>query len=142
MLMFGEFFDILKEADKEAGNMGMSISNNHVFGRLNKTHVALNEKMEQIFFEQYGIKGITIDNIEDVYDSRVTGLGDMMQTRDHLISKGMSGSFADYLARRYIKKVERESDIYTIMDFFDHRKNADASQALHSTSFEDMRLNY
>lgn len=109
MMMFGEFFDILKEADKESSDMGMSFENHHVFSRLNKTHVALNNKMEQIFFEQYNIKGITIDNIEDVYNTRVTGLGDMMQTRDYLISKGMSASFADYLARRYINKVERDS---------------------------------
>jgi len=98
--------------------------------------------MEQIFFEQYEIKGISIDNIEDVYNTRLTGLGDMTQTRDHLISKGMSGSFADYLARRYINKVERDSDIYSIMDFFDHRKNADAAKALHDTSMPDMTLNY
>jgi len=98
--------------------------------------------MEQIFYENYNIRGINVDNLEQVYNAHVTGLGDMMQTRDHLISKGMSGSFADYLARRYINKVEKKNDIYAVMDFFDHKNNANASQALHKATMSEMTLNY
>ena len=60
----------------------------------------------------------------------------MLHTREHLIKHGMSGSMADYLARRYINNVERNSDFYTVMDFFDQKKHASAAKALFSNDLD------
>lgn len=40
--------------------------------------------------ERYGFKGVSLDNIEDVFNPSVSGIGSMQATRTYLIQRGMS----------------------------------------------------
>ena len=74
------------------------------FEKLKKTSAVMDESITNAFIRAYGIDGINFSNMEQVYAPAVSGLGSMEKVREHLISKGMSANFADYLAARYIKK--------------------------------------
>jgi hypothetical protein len=56
--------------------------------------------------DRFGILGVQLNNLEDVYNPMLSGRGSMLDTRSHLIRKGMSSEFADSLAKKYINKLE------------------------------------
>jgi hypothetical protein len=58
--------------------------------RLQKTQVALNEEASRAIMERFGFKGISLDNIEDVFNPSVSGIGNMQATRSYLIQRGMT----------------------------------------------------
>ena len=45
------------------------------FDRLKKTALALNANAEKAIFERFGVKGIQLDNVEQLYNPMVSGLG-------------------------------------------------------------------
>ena len=47
-----------------------------------------------------------MDNIDQIYNPSLSGIGSMVKTRNFLIEKGMSPKFADSLAHRYILRLE------------------------------------
>jgi hypothetical protein len=47
--------------------------------------MALNEEASRAIMERFGFKGISLDNIEDVFNPSVTGIGNLQATRSYLI---------------------------------------------------------
>ena len=47
------------------------------FQRLKKTQFTINEMIGDTFREGYGIDGVTLDNIEMVFDPLVSGVGSL-----------------------------------------------------------------
>ena len=47
------------------------------FQRLKKTQFTINQMIGDTFREGYGIDGVTLDNIEMVYDPLVSGIGSL-----------------------------------------------------------------
>ena len=94
--------------------------------RLQKTQVALNEEASRAIMERFGFKGISLDNIEDVFNPSISGIGNMQATRSYLIQRGMTEQLVDKLARRYIQKVEASANvkIFSLMDLFDSKSDA------------------
>jgi hypothetical protein len=82
--------------------------------------------------ERFGFKGISLDNLEDVFNPILTGIASMSATRTHLITRGMTEELADKLALRYIQKVESAPDvkIFSLMDLFNSSANHEAASAL------------
>jgi hypothetical protein len=50
------------------------------------------------------VKGINIDNIEELYNPSITGEADLISQRAKLIRQGMHAPTADRLALEYIFK--------------------------------------
>lgn len=61
--------------------------------------------------ERFGIKGVNLDNIEQVYNPVNTGIASMSATRTFLIQKGMSEELADSLAKRYLNRLETSKTV-------------------------------
>ena len=69
--------------------------------------------------QRFGLKGVTLDNLEQVYNPLVSGFANMAETRAFLIKRGgMTSQLADNLAKRYINKVEQEGTVFSVMDLF------------------------
>ena len=66
----------------------------------------MNEEAAAAVFERFGVKGINLDNLEQLYSPLKSGFGQMHECRSHLIYKGMTPQLADHLAKRYISKLE------------------------------------
>jgi hypothetical protein len=47
--------------------------------------MAINEEAENAILERFGIHGVRLDNIEEVYNPIKSGMGSMAETRKHLI---------------------------------------------------------
>lgn len=56
--------------------------------------------------ERFGFQGVQLDNLEDLFNPMCSGFGSMLDTRAYLLQKGMTSTFADNLAKRYITKLE------------------------------------
>lgn len=85
-----ELFKILEEVDKNSEAELENLADTSIFDRLKKTSLALNQEAEGHILNKYDIKGISLDNLEQLYNSMYTGLGNMQSTRTHLIKRGMS----------------------------------------------------
>jgi hypothetical protein len=48
-----------------------------VIDRLKKTQEAINQEASRAVLERFGIKGVTLDNIEQVYNPVNTGIASM-----------------------------------------------------------------
>lgn len=113
------------------------------FEKLKKTSAFIDESIHGSFLRLYGIDGINFANMEEVYNPLVSGLGSMHKVRQHLLSRGMTAQFTDILAAKYIKKVEENDSIFTIMDFFStNRDSFKAMDTLSKAAMYNVRLNY
>lgn len=45
--------------------------------------------------ERYGILGVQLDNLEQLYNPLLSGIGSITETRSYLIQKGMNAALAD-----------------------------------------------
>lgn len=109
------------------------------FRRLEKQFTAVNFLLEDLMQRQFGIKGITFDNIEDVYNRHVTGLKTLAETRDYLTERGMSDTWAEKLMFQYLRKVSSESHICTILDLF---SNPESKGHLNRAPITEIYANY
>ena len=110
-----------------------------VFHRLNQTAQMANHQISETFERQFGIKGITFDNMEQVYNQHVSGIPTVLKTRQYLIEHGMSDTLAKKLMDRYLSKVESFCDMYSLMDLL---TNADARKALNFAKPEHILTNF
>ena len=58
--------------------------------------------------------------MEQVYAPHVSGHGSMEEARKSLITNGMSPHFAGILAARYIKGLEENAKVISVMDLFNN----------------------
>lgn len=77
----------------------------------------VNELVKEHFEKNYGLK-VDYECLEQVYNPTVTGIKTLAATRDYLLSNGMSDHWADKLMYQYLKKIEKESYICTVLDCF------------------------
>ena len=56
-----------------------------VIDRLKKTQEAINQEASRAVLERFGIKGINLNNIEQVYNLVYTGIASMSATRTFLL---------------------------------------------------------
>ncbi len=115
---FQEFFSIVKELDQLSNSRDTVVSNEPVVDRLRKTSLAINEETQKLILERFGIASINMENIEQVYNVKYSGIGSLAETRRYLIKKGMTAEFADNLAKRYLNRLESSSQVFSIMDLF------------------------
>lgn len=82
--------------------------------------------------ERFGIKGVSLDNLEQIYNPLNSGFGSLHATRTHLIQRGMTSDLADSLAKRYLNRLEQSSTthIVSLMDLFNSSTSATALNAL------------
>ena len=94
-----------------------------------------------IFRDGHGIDGITLDNLEMIYDPLVSGVGSVFKRKQQLVSQGMALATAEDLLTRYLNKQAESSTVVTLMDLFSSRK---AKSALNNprTSLKDVCLNF
>jgi hypothetical protein len=85
-----EFFKIVEEIDRQQFEGLQLLTQVSTIDRLQKTQLALNEEASRAIMERFGFKGISLDNIEDVFNPSVSGIGSMQATRTYLIQRGMS----------------------------------------------------
>lgn len=140
-----EFFKIVEEIDSQHFEGLQLLTQVSTIDRLQKTQLALNEEASRAILERFGFKGVTLDNIEDVFNPSVSGIGSMQATRTYLIQRGMSEELVDKLARRYIQKVESSANvkIFSLMDLFDSKNEAlTALLALPTMSHSGLHLSY
>jgi hypothetical protein len=97
-----ELFSILNELDGSKFVSHVQLGTISTFDKLRKTTTALNELTSSIFLDRFGLAGITLDRLDQVYNPMVTGYGSLEETRRFLISKSMTAAFADKLAETYI----------------------------------------
>lgn len=89
--------------------------------------------------ESYGFNDITFDNIEQLYNPRLTHIQSVQETTDYLVKRGMSYTLAQKLLQQYIKKIEATSDTFDLIDFFSDSR---AKAAINSALAEDIHINY
>jgi hypothetical protein len=73
-----EFSRLIEEIDsfdntREAGKMSLE----SFVHKINKTSMALNQQTESNIMERYGIQGVNLDNIEEVYNPNKSGIFSM-----------------------------------------------------------------
>jgi hypothetical protein len=92
---------------------------------------------------RFGVDGITFANMHTLYDPKVSGFGSMESVRNFLIKNGMTPHFADILGARYVKHMEENSLVVSIIDLFNsERVGSEAISAMTEASFKDVMLNY
>ena len=128
--------ELLKQIDQDTT---LSPSILPTFQRLQKQFVAVNFLIEDLMQQQYGLMGINFDNIEDVYNTHVTGLKTLAETRDYLIERGMSDSFAEKLMYQYLRKIAGHSHICSLLDLF---TDADSKGHLNRAPITEIYANY
>ena len=84
----------------------LKITNHPEFDRIKKISVAINERVRLMIQETYDFSDINFDNIEQVYNYNITGIKSFAETKEHLISRGMSVTLAEKLLNNYLKKIE------------------------------------
>jgi hypothetical protein len=85
-----EFFKIVEEIDSKQFDGLQLLTQVSTIDRLQKTQMALNEEASRAIMERFGFKGISLDNIEDVFNPAVSGIGNLQATRSYLIQRGMT----------------------------------------------------
>lgn len=103
------------------------------------TSTGINDLIENHFEEHYGIEGITYDNIEQVYNPKISGIQTLAETRDYLIQHGMTDSLTEQLLQQYLRKVTESSQIFSLLDLFSCSK---AKAAINKAPIEDICINY
>lgn len=129
-----EFMSIVKEIDtfeKVDREYGFKLSSDEGFvHRLEKTRLAINQQTSEWIAQRYGIFGVNMDNIEQVFNPTKSGFFSMHQTRSHLIKNGMIASFADSLAKRYISMLESNqagNHVFSVIDLFNTSNKSDSA---------------
>ena len=104
---FNELEAILEQIDNEPAlyDRNSKIGNLPEFERLKKTSFTMNEMIGDMFRNVYGLNGITYNNIEQVYNPLVSGVGSLNKQKQKLVSQGMPLAQADYLRRKYLSEV-------------------------------------
>jgi hypothetical protein len=132
-----EFYKLCEEIDTLSTidpSVGTLLADNHlsVIDRLKKTQESINQEASRAVLERFGIKGVNLDNIEQVYNPVNTGIASMSATRTFLIQKGMSEELADSLAKRYLNRLEtsKSVSIVSLMDLFTSSTSQASAEAL------------
>lgn len=132
-----EFYKLCEEIDTLSTidpSVGTLLADNHlsVIDRLKKTQESINQEASRAVLERFGIKGVNLDNIEQVYNPVKTGITSMSATRTFLIQKGMSEELADSLAKRYLNRLEtsKSVSIVSLMDLFNSSTSQASAEAL------------
>jgi len=132
-----EFYKLCEEIDTLSAidpSVGTLLADNHlsVIDRLRKTQESINQEASRAVLERFGIKGVNLDNIEQVYNPVNTGIASMSATRTFLIQKGMSEELADSLAKRYLNRLEtsKSVSIVSLMDLFTSSTSQASAEAL------------
>jgi len=102
----------------------------------------INQLISDQFEQQFAIEGVTLDNMEQVYNPFFSKQSpSISETRHRLIQLGMDVGFADRLAHKYLQKISENAHICTVMDLFCDPKS---KMALHrpDLSIKDLPLNY
>ena len=94
--------------------------------------------------ERFGIRGVSLDNLEQLYNPMHSGFTSLHATRTHLIKNGMTDDLADNLAKRYINRLESAANghICSIMDFFNSKASAESLNTLLKSSMSDVHFAY
>ena len=148
-----EFYKLCEEIDTLSAidpSVGTLLADNHlsVIDRLKKTQESINQEASRAVLERFGIKGVNLDNIEQVYNPVNTGIASMSATRTFLIQKGMSEELADSLAKRYLNRLEtsKSVSIVSLMDLFTSSTSQASAEALsallRANLATDVYLNY
>ena len=143
MTGFDELEAILAQVDNEPAlyDRYSKIGNLPEFDRLKKTSFTMNEMIGDMFRNGYGLNGITYNNIEQVYNPLVSGVGSLHKQKQKLVSQGMPLALADHLCRKYLSEVSESSNVFALMDLFTSKE---AKRALHraDTQIRDICLNF
>ena len=95
------------------------------------------------FSQWISLDWVNLNNIEELFNPLVSGFTSLDKARQHYIEKGMSARTADSIMHRYVALSEEKGNIYSIMDFYDSKRDASGSNALHNVnSLQNVRLNY
>ena len=77
-----EFFKLIEEIDAVSSSSyaeELKIEESFgTFNKLRKTQLALNEETRSIILSRYGIQGVQLDNIEQVFNPAFSGIGSML----------------------------------------------------------------
>ena len=136
-----ELESILNQVNKDSVlGKSANLDETPEFQRLRKTQFTLNEIVGDMFREGYGIDGVTIDNMDMVYDPLVSGIGSLSRRKQQLVSQGMTLAAADNLLQRYLNKKAQSGSIVSLMDLFSSQK---AKTALNNADLsKDVCLNF
>ena len=116
-----EFSEVIQLIDEDSTlfENAEKVSANPVIQRFEKTSKLLDELVGQAFRENFGIEGVSYENIEDVYDPLLSGFGSLHQTHDFLLSQGMKAETSKMLCRKYLNKLaSKDNHQCTLMDLF------------------------
>ena len=81
-----ELLQMIKEIDTISSDDKIAnLSEYSVFDRFKKTSLALNEEARASIIERFGITGVSLDNIEQLYNPIHSGFGSIHETRSFLI---------------------------------------------------------
>lgn len=130
------------DSDSNLFTSESQIGSNPAIQRFQKTSSVLNELIGQIFREGFAIEGINYDNIEQVYNPLLTGLGSLHATHEYLMSQGMSPDTSNMLCRKYLNQLaQTENHQCTLMDLFCDQTS---KNALHrpGTDLRSVALNF
>ena len=110
--------------------------------KLQKTTQVFDELVAGQFKRLYDVDGLTFSTLDDVYAPMKSFKSSLPAVRGRLISKGMPAHHADLLAAKHIRKLESESLIVPLMDFFDSKANPEALKTLLESDLKDVALHY
>ena len=72
-----EFFKIVEEIDgSKEGNI-QNVASISIIDRLKKTQLALNQEAQKAVLERFGIKNVSLDNLEQVYNPLNSGFSNL-----------------------------------------------------------------
>lgn len=101
---YSELVEML-DADSNLFSTDALVGNNPAIQRFKKTSSVLNELIGSIFREGLAIEGIDYDNIEQVYNPLITGLGSLHATHEYLLTHGISAETSQMLCRKYLNQL-------------------------------------
>lgn len=139
-----EFTEVIKLVDEDLTliNNENKVGSNPIIQRFEKTAKLLDELVCQAFRKNFGIDGISYENIEDVYDPLHTGFGSLQKIHEYLLSMGMNPETSRMLCRKYLNKLaSKDNHQCTLMDLF---TNQESKNALHryGTDLRTVFLNF
>ena len=149
---FSQFEELVAQLDK--GNkstalVDLKLTESPLVQMALQSISAIKEQSASIIFDRYGVQGVSLTNLEELYNPMFTGIFSMQDNRRNLIKHGMTAQFADQLAKRYIDKFtphELLGDkglICSIMDLFNSKNSGSkAITKLLKANFEQVTLNY
>ena len=111
------------------------------FERMKKISGSVDGLVSQIVGQDYGHADIGWNNIEQVFNPHVSGMCSIEAQKQRLVAAGMSVNLVEELSKQYLSKLNQQSTVHTIMDFF---SNDRAKRTLHNQSVDmkNICLNY